>query len=124
MIEIRENKIFEKWCANCDYRGTADLYDLDMDEYFCPICETHENFFDLEVWQELDSFYELNCPDNQEFLDCELYDNEEHQDWIIREFDKRFIGRVYQPTLPCTEYTIQEGKPVSQFPMGKMNKRD
>ena len=118
MIEIRENKFSEMWCADCDYRGTAELYDDEIDDYFCPVCEEHDDFFSLDFWQESESFYIICCPDNQKSIDCELYNDEAHQDWIIREFDKRFIGRVYQPTLPSTEYTIQKGKPVSYFPMG------
>ena len=118
MLKIQDNELFEKWCAECDYRGTAETYDDKVDDYFCPVCEEHDNFFSLDVWQEGEPFYQLNCPDNQNNTDCELYNNEAHQNWVIREFDKRFVGRTYQFTLPWNGYTVQNGKKVSDFPIG------
>ena len=118
MLKIINNKFSDMWCAECDYRGTAEVYDDTVDDYFCPVCEEKDNFFSLEVWQEGESFYQFCCPDNQNDMECELYNEEGHQDWIIREFDKRFVGRTYQFTLPWNGYTIQYGKKVSDFPMG------
>jgi hypothetical protein len=118
MLKIQDNGLFEKWCAYCDYRGTAELYDDKIDDYFCPICEEHDDFFSLDFWQEGESFYSLNCPNNKDDYECDLTGDESHQDWIIREFDKRFVGRTYQFTLPWNGYTIQKGKKVSDFPIG------
>jgi len=119
MLKIKNNSFSEEmWCSTCDYKGTEQLWDEDSDENSCPLCEETEDFLSLDQWQEGEVFYLINCPDSEDCEDCELYDSESHQDWIIKEFDKRFIGRTYQPTLPWGGYTIQNSKIVSDFPMG------
>jgi len=113
MLKIK-NSSSDMWCSSCDYRGTGQLWDEVLDKYFCPLCEEHEDFLCLKAWQEIEYFFQLNCPEGVDCEDCDLDDNKSHQDWIMKEFNKRFIGVEYKPTLPEKEFLT-----TSRFKMAK-----